>query len=331
MKPKHTVFYSWQSDLPKETNLVALRQALREAASQVENEIEDTRIDIDEATRDAPGSPNIPQMIFNKIGTCDIFVCDLTTINSATGDQRKVPNPNVLIELGFAIATVGWDRIILLFNKVYGNFPADLPFDIDRHRATVFNISDKKDHNGKKQIAAVLKEAIQVIIEKDPLTPNELKKVTPEQRKRENDIKKLHLALSAIHLPAFDHFLEDFPTKIPENIFDYKDLFVSVVDSNTFHIYDQELSHKITELKKSWIKALSYGDHYGPDSTGRYYNYYLPFDEFPNVRSERDFRFLTDYRVVLENDLRNLLNYVRQHYIEVDIDETSKNALEARK
>ncbi|MGB8192315.1 MAG: hypothetical protein WCF67_10375, partial [Chitinophagaceae bacterium] len=141
MKPIQRIFYSWQSDLPKLTNLNAIRQVLRDASSMIESEIEDIRIEIDEATRDLPGSPNIPKAIFGKISASDIFVCDVTTINTNTSaDLRRVPNPNVLIELGYAVATLGWDRIIMLFNTVHGNFPNDLPFDIDRHRATKFTI-----------------------------------------------------------------------------------------------------------------------------------------------------------------------------------------------
>lgn len=328
MKPTYTVFYSWQSDLPKETNSVALRHVLRDAANQIENELEDLKIDIDEATRDTPGAPNIPQMIFSKIEACDIFVCDLTTINATTNDERKVPNPNVLIELGFAIANVGWDRIIMLFNKIHGNFPIDLPFDIDKHRATPFSITDKKDNSGKSQIASVLKDAIKLIIEKEPLKPDELRKTTPEQRKREIDIKNLKLALSTIHIPSFDHFIEEFPYSTPVRIFYFKDYFVGIVESNTFFIYDEELSKKLNTFKANWIKSLSYGQHYGPDGSGKYYSYYIPMDIFPNEQSEKDFHFLSNFRTELDTSFKDMLNYIRRNYLEVDLEETSTNAFE---
>jgi len=88
----------------------------RSATNSVENQIDDVIFKLDEATRNVPGSPNIPMTIFDKIIKSDIFICDLTTINTnATDIQRKTPNPNVLIELGFAISQLGWHRIIMLF------------------------------------------------------------------------------------------------------------------------------------------------------------------------------------------------------------------------
>lgn len=253
MKPKHIIFYSWQSDLSKETNQNAIRHSLREASNLLENEITETQIILDEATRDKAGSPNIPDTIFDKIESCDIYICDLTTINTdAPSNFRKTPNPNVLIELGFAINSVGWDRIILLFNEIHGIFPTDLPFDIDRHRATPFKIKDKKDSQGKKQLALVLKEAIQKIILDSPLRPNEKKKLTPEQQKRKNDIQNLKWAISAIHIPTFDHFIEELPEKIYVKIFYFKDWFSSILDSSTFFIYDQELLDRLTEFKINW-------------------------------------------------------------------------------
>ena len=67
MDKKTVVFYSWQSDLPKATNLNGIRQALRIAANNVENSIDNTSVELDEATRNTPGSPNIPFTIFEKI------------------------------------------------------------------------------------------------------------------------------------------------------------------------------------------------------------------------------------------------------------------------
>jgi hypothetical protein len=331
MKPIHTIFYSWQSDSPRETNQNAIRQSLRSASNSIEDEYTDTRVEIDEATRDAPGSPNIPKMIFEKIDMCDVFICDLTTINSLCKDVRPTPNPNVLIELGYAIATIGWDRIILVFNKKYGTFPDDLPFDIDRHRAIPFSVQNKNDNNGKNNLAAILKEAIKKIIDKSPLMPHEKKKLTPEQRKKELDISNLKQALSSIHIPTFDHFIEEAPNRLSRRIFFFKDYFASILDSNTFHVYDQIAFEKLTKLRDNWEKALSYGQHYGPDGTGKYYSYYIPMDVFPNRQSELDFYELERLRLEINENFKDLLQYIRHNYLEIDIEETSNNAFEIYK
>lgn len=329
MKPVYSIFYSWQSDLSRETNQAAIRQAIRDACTQVENEIEDIRIDIDEATRGTTGSPNIPQTIFDKISTNDIFICDLTTINkNAPGAFKRTPNPNVLIELGFAVATLGWNRIIMVFNTVHGTFPTDMPFDIDRHRAISFTINDKKDGNGKNQLSKVLKVAIQDIIEKSPIKPDEKRKETPEQKKRSIDVSNLREALNTIHIPAFDYFLETMPDMIMKEIFYFRDSFVYIAESSLFHIYDMELSSRLTKFKTTWTKSLSFYQHYEPDTSGRCYRFYLVMDVFQSEEAERDYKIISQLCFELERDFRELLQFVRYNYLEINLEETSKNALE---
>jgi len=77
-------------------------RSIRNASNKIEIEIHDTRIELDEATKRMPGSPNIPKTILDKIETSDIFICDLPTINSKVAKGfKKVPNPNVPIDFLF--------------------------------------------------------------------------------------------------------------------------------------------------------------------------------------------------------------------------------------
>ena len=76
-EPKRlSVFYSWQSDLPDGSNRAFIRQSLRFASSAIEGNNPDLIVEVDEATRNVSGSPNIPATILAKIKTADIFVCD---------------------------------------------------------------------------------------------------------------------------------------------------------------------------------------------------------------------------------------------------------------
>lgn len=331
MKSTYNIFYSWQSDSPKDTNHIAIRQAVQEALNCIESEVEDINIKLDEATRGTSGSPNISNIIFTKILSSDIFICDITTINHNAEGYRRVPNPNVLIELGFAIATLGWERIILLFNKEHGNFPNDVPFDIIQNRITDFKITDKKDNGGKKQLLKSMEVAIKAIIEKNPLKPEDLREKTPEEKKRDIDIRNLELLLNTIHIPTFDDFIEKIPRKIIGNIFYFKDSFVSIFESNTFHIYDQDLLDKLTIFKDNWIKSLSFYQHYNPDYSNKNYNFYMIADTFQNGQAEKDYHTLVDIRSELENNFKDLLYFVRNHYIEIDIEEASKKAFESHK
>lgn len=165
---KLIVFYSWQSDLPRETNRRSIENCIDEAIIKIKQEDDTIKINLDEAIRNESGSPHIPSTIFRKISECDIFVCDVTTINNSESCERKTPNPNVLIELGYAISVLGWERIIMVFNKKFGNFETELPFDLEKRRVTSFAINDKNDSNGKGNLTAVLQEAIKAILEKNP-------------------------------------------------------------------------------------------------------------------------------------------------------------------
>ena len=142
------IFNAWQTDSPEKSNRNAISFAISTAIASITAD-QGVHFDKLEATRsDDPGSPNIPQQIFARILQCDIFIADLTTINiEATDVKRKTANPNVLIELGMAVAAVGWSRVILLFNTAYGSLN-DLPFDIDRQRVAQYRL--REEECGKK-------------------------------------------------------------------------------------------------------------------------------------------------------------------------------------
>lgn len=88
-----------------------------------------------EATSDRTGSPDIVDSLFEHIDEAVLFVADLTPIYSfekKDGTIKKSPNPNVLIELGYASKALDWDRIICVID---GDL-SELPFDISLHRMT---------------------------------------------------------------------------------------------------------------------------------------------------------------------------------------------------
>jgi predicted nucleotide-binding protein len=115
------IFYSWQSDLPNNTNRSFIQIALENAAQRIR---EDKSISVepvvDRDTSGVPGTPDIAHTIFEKIDRADVFVCDVTIVNSQTSTSRPTPNPNVLIELGYAWKALGNQRVLLVQNTAYG-------------------------------------------------------------------------------------------------------------------------------------------------------------------------------------------------------------------
>lgn len=129
----NTVLFAWQLDTPSEHNKRFIWEALVQATEKVaaiEQAELSPRPEAD--TQGVPGTPNIVQTIFERIRKCSIFVADVSFVG-ATAQNKKTPNPNVLIELGYASRSIGWDRTILVLNEAYGAADA-LPFDILQHR-----------------------------------------------------------------------------------------------------------------------------------------------------------------------------------------------------
>lgn len=167
------VFYSWQSDLPNTTNRRFIGDALEKACKAVANNPEIEKAPrIDQDTQGVPGSPAIPATIMEKIDECQAFVADVTL--SFSGPNEKVaPNPNVIYELGYAVARLGWDRIILVMNLEHGAIDS-LPFDLEKRRVTgayTAKVGENDRSEEKKALIAKLVAGIEAIARRQPIVP----------------------------------------------------------------------------------------------------------------------------------------------------------------
>jgi hypothetical protein len=87
---------------------------------------------VDRDTQGVPGVPPIVDTIFHKIDSATIFVPDLTFVGKRI-DRRPTPNPNVLVEYGWALKSLRYTRIIPVMNVAFGEpTPETMPFDM-RH------------------------------------------------------------------------------------------------------------------------------------------------------------------------------------------------------
>ena len=156
---KRTIFYSWQSDLPNISNRGFIESCLKKAIKQVDKVIPfKLELNIDRDTKYEVGTPNISDSIFKKIERSKIFIADISIINSGSSD-RKCPNPNVLIELGYAARVLGWERIFCLYNTDYGSLE-DLPFDLRQRRPVQYSLIGKNKSEIRDSIAQILSDSI---------------------------------------------------------------------------------------------------------------------------------------------------------------------------
>jgi hypothetical protein len=165
-----TVFYSWQSDRRETRNFI--RSALDDAAKALNQSIAveepDRQITIDQDTQGLPGSPPIAVSILQKIRSADIFVADLTLIDDETQSprHRRTPNPNVMLEYGYALHAPGDSKIVGVFNEAFGS-PTELPFDLAHRRWPIrfsFSKSGEAKQQERQRLTAQLGKAIGSII-----------------------------------------------------------------------------------------------------------------------------------------------------------------------
>lgn len=157
------IFYSWQSDLPSNTNRGFIEDALEKAIKALKKDEIHLEVAIDRDIMNSTGSPDIVNTLFEKIKRCHVFVADISFINT---EGKLTPNPNVLLELGYAARCVGWENIICVFNKAYGK-PEQLPFDL-RFRSPLQYAVTKDDPKAEERntLASSLQNALKAILDK---------------------------------------------------------------------------------------------------------------------------------------------------------------------
>jgi hypothetical protein len=169
---EYKVFYSWQSDLPNKCNRSFIREAIDAAVVLIANEgvVEDAPR-IDEGMEGVAGTPEVATIMFQKIDSSAIFIADVSLVGSTepldTNRQRKrVPNPNVLLEMGYAAARIGWNRVICVMNEHFGK-RHEQPFDVRNRRFpinyTLAPGNDQTRNETRTTLAGDIKGAIEIM------------------------------------------------------------------------------------------------------------------------------------------------------------------------
>jgi len=165
------IFWSWQSDNPQNAGRYFVRDVLKELAdelSTIDGTMEAERpesggkakVELDHDTLGVAGSPHIADTILKKIREAAVFVADVTPIDSTTGGKR-LPNPNVMLELGYALSELGNARIVLVMNSAAGGKLDHLPFDLRHLRAPVhYSLRKDADEKFRSEVAKSLKNTL---------------------------------------------------------------------------------------------------------------------------------------------------------------------------
>jgi len=161
---KATIFYSWQSDTKAAANRTLIQDALEAAAKELRADgsiaVEPV---VERDTKGVPGAPDIGGTILEKIDASAAVVADVTIVSRGNG--RPTPNPNVLIELGYALKSLGARRLILVQNLAFGG-PEDLPFDLRQKRVLTYSSAEDTPTRvpERRRLQADLKEALALVL-----------------------------------------------------------------------------------------------------------------------------------------------------------------------
>jgi hypothetical protein len=164
------IFWSWQSDTSGKIGRHFVRDALNAAIDKlkqspdIDEPIErETRsaMHLDQDRKGISGSPDLARVILEKIGTATVFVADVTAIGivpdkgSPMESAKKLINPNVAIELGYALHALGDRSLLMVMNTHYGE-RTDLPFDLQAKAGPIlFNLPPDA---GKETIASAARQ-----------------------------------------------------------------------------------------------------------------------------------------------------------------------------
>lgn len=156
------IFYSWQSDTPREIGKDFIRGALDKAVAGLE--IDDAeRPEVDQDTAGVLGSPAVADTILRKIREAGVVVVDVT-ITGKTPAGKRLINSNIGIELGYALGVHGDGVLLKVMNTYYGGI-SKLPFDLQHHRWPVkFCLAPSATEPQRQEVADELTDKLREII-----------------------------------------------------------------------------------------------------------------------------------------------------------------------
>jgi hypothetical protein len=316
-----TIFYAWQSDLPEQFNHHAIRQALNRAAAQLAEEASATgqtlTVIIDDATRAMVGSGHIPTSIIQKIRSADFFVGDISALNANETTQRKTPNPNVVYELGYAAAEVGWERILMLINTALGGTADDMPFDFDRHRASMYMLGEGQGAQGA--LNTLVLTALRNMVTADAPRPN-ANLFNEATVRHERDLMNLRWLLRAVHLPTLDDHVSSSPKRVTAASVYFSEVLGHTLGSSQFYLYDEELRNIVSNFVHHWAESTNPDDYFSDHPNPHYFLYIASNGEARMAELEQA-------RGELRSFKDQLLGIIRTRYPEIDLQQTSPDAL----
>ena len=141
--------------------------------------------------------------------------------------------------------------------------------------------------------------------------------------KRQRDLETLRKIFESINIIKLDNFFYTTQTLdwFDGEIFFFATEFVKLMKSSDFHIYDKTLAEKVDKFSASWQDTLNFDGFFEPMPNNNSYRFIAGYKgEAAHSRYHKAIESA-------ESTFVDLIKYVKENYIELDIDQTNKLSL----
>lgn len=184
----YTVFFAYQTDIDEKYGKAFVQSAVESAIEKFKKN--GINITLDFGFRGTPGTPPLLDEMLKKSSQADMVIVDMSFTSSKIWSDAKrfrlfgreirilnnvkdkiSPNPNVLLETGFAWAQKGTYRTLMVMNEAFGN-ASQLPVDLKGFRWGIrYNLDENnytQNEKIKKDLADDFYKAIKTSINSEP-------------------------------------------------------------------------------------------------------------------------------------------------------------------
>lgn len=148
--------------------------------------------------------------------------------------------------------------------------------------------------------------------------------MTPEQIRRQRDVKNLRWLLENIHWPTLELHIDEAPKVMHGAVLHFYEGFHGVREAKLFHIFDNDLLALIDAIHSAWSCTTSFGTRYERVIGGDHYIFTVPPNRAWTKDEEKAWAAIEKGIKDLHKAIEDFLRYVRTHYSEVDIDELNE-------
>lgn len=150
-----------------------------------------------------------------------------------------------------------------------------------------------------------------------------------EDEKRKRDIENLSAFMSQINTREMDEFIDRGKySQIYMRGLHYVEGVLGIISDSSFHIYDETLKAQIEDFGQCFDKATSFGEFFRPVASPNLQRFARDHEFSDIERLEEAERSYLNSIHNLEISYKNLITTVKNKYLEIDINEANRLALE---